>query len=94
MSDTKAFYELKEKAKWSRDTEEKKLAIKELSSFGEKAISSLEEIRNVTAYEDIKLACIEAIKSIKGTKAVQPTDAAIDIKKKEEIENKAKAGQS
>ncbi len=101
MSDTKAFFELKEKAKWARDVEEKKTAIKELSSYGEKAIPFLEEIRNVTAYEDIRSACIEAIRSIKGEEKAsqqqqQPsnkaaTTAANDVKKKEKTEGEAKA---
>ncbi|UVS68037.1 hypothetical protein [Nitrososphaera viennensis] len=65
MSDAKLFYDLKERAKWSRDVEEKKAAIKQLSSLGEKALPSLEEILSVTAYEDIKATCLDAIKSIK-----------------------------
>jgi hypothetical protein len=55
---------LKEKAKWSSDPEERKAAIKELSTHGENAISELQEIANITAYEDIKNACAEAIKSM------------------------------
>ena len=58
-------FELKEKAKWSSDPEEKKAAIKELSTRGENAISELQEIMNITAYEDIKNACAEAIKSMR-----------------------------
>jgi hypothetical protein len=82
VSDTKGFYELKEKAKWSRNMEEKKTAIRELSSHGEKALPSLEEIRNVTAYEDIRSACTETIRSIKGEKGSQSSGAAAnDIKK-------------
>lgn len=59
------FFELKEKAKWSSDPEEKKAAIKELSTHGENAISELQEIMSITAYEDIKSACAEAIKSMR-----------------------------
>ncbi|MDQ4012619.1 MAG: hypothetical protein M3146_02705, partial [Thermoproteota archaeon] len=51
-------------AKWSSDPEERKAAIKELSTHGENAISELQEIANITAYEDIKNACAEAIKSM------------------------------
>jgi len=63
MSDKTAF-ELKEKAKWSADPEEKKAAIRELMTYGETAIPQLEEILKVTAYDDIKAACIKAIKGI------------------------------
>lgn len=58
---------LKEKAKWSDDLEGKKAAIKKLSTLGEDAISELQEIMNITAYEDIKNACAEAIKSVHAT---------------------------
>lgn len=65
MSDNRmTLFELKEKAKWSTDPEEKKAAIKELSTHGEDAIFELQEIMNITAYEDIKNACAEAIKSM------------------------------
>jgi hypothetical protein len=66
MSDDRmTLFELKEKAKWSSDPEERKAAIKELSTHGENAISELQEIASITAYEDIKNACAEAIKSIR-----------------------------
>jgi hypothetical protein len=66
MSDDRmTLFELKEKAKWSSDPEERKAAIKELSTHGENAISELQEIASITAYEDIKNACAEAIKSMR-----------------------------
>lgn len=70
MSDNKTtLFELKEKAKWSSDAEEKKAAIRELSRYGENAIFELQEIMNITAYEDIKNACAEAIKSMRQQRA-------------------------
>lgn len=77
MSDTNIF-ELKERAKWSRDTAEKKNAIKDLAAHGDRAISALDEIQSVTAYEDIRAACMEAIKAIEGKGA-----GAADQKKEE-----------
>src|SRR5687768_5432647 len=62
--DRMTLFELKEKAKWSNDPEEKKAAIKEISNHGEDAISELQEIMRNTAYEDIKNACTEDIMSI------------------------------
>ena len=62
--DRMTLFELKEKAKWSTDPEEKKAAIKEISNHGEDTISELQEIMRITAYEDIKNACAEAIMSI------------------------------
>jgi hypothetical protein len=64
----KTIRELKEMAKWSRSQQEMKTAINELSARGGVALPALEEILNVTAYEDIKAACIEAIKAVKGKK--------------------------
>ncbi len=87
MSNAKTFYELKVAAKWSDNAEEKKTAIRELSSRGEEAIPSLEEILSVTAYEDIKAACIEAIKAIKANGTAADTT---DVKKKESSETAAK----
>jgi hypothetical protein len=63
--DRMTLFELKEKAKWSSDPEEKKAAIKELSTHGENAISELQEIMSITAYEDIRNACAVAIKSMR-----------------------------
>jgi hypothetical protein len=72
MSDDRmTLFELKEKAKWSSDPEERKAAIKELSTHGENAISELQEIASITAYEDIKNACAEAIKSVRARKGVE-----------------------
>jgi hypothetical protein len=62
----KTIRELKEVAKWSRSQQEMKTAINELAARGEIALPVLEEVLNVTAHEDIKAACIEAIKAIKG----------------------------
>jgi hypothetical protein len=62
--DRMTLFDLKEKAKWSAHPEEKKAAIEELSNQGEDAMSELQEIMRITAYEDIKNACAEAIMSI------------------------------
>ena len=74
--DKMTLFELKEKAKWSTDPEEKKAAIKELSTRGENAISQLQEIMNITAYEDIRNACAEAIKSIQARKTVEVNETS------------------
>lgn len=69
--DRMTLFKLKEKAKWSSYPEEKKAAIKELSTHGENAISELQEIMSITAYEDIKSACVEAIKSMRDRNNVE-----------------------
>ena len=65
MSEKKEIWELEQTAKWSHSLREKKIAIKEMSFHGELAIPYLDEVMNVTTYEEIKAACIEAIKAIK-----------------------------
>lgn len=106
-SNRMTLFELKENAKWASDPEEKKTAIKELSNHGEDAISELQEIMSITAYEDIKNACAEAIISIQARSKVQITEeispendsnSSIDVditktkdQKKEEIADKEEA---
>lgn len=41
-----------------------KNAVTKLSARGAEALPSLEEILSVTAYDDVKAACIDAIKSV------------------------------
>jgi hypothetical protein len=103
MSDITTLFELKEKAKWSTDPEEKKVAIKELSTYGENAISELQEIMSITAYEEIRNACAEAIKSmgtrnnveINKTYTTDSSNSTADVtttakdQKKEKIKNEA-----
>jgi hypothetical protein len=104
-ADKMTLFELKEKAKWSSDPEEKKAAIKELSTHGENAISELQEIMSITAHEDIKNACAEAIKSMRvhgkvetnETPSINDTNSTANVtttakdQKKEKIENDAKS---
>ena len=56
--------ELKLIAKWSADNNEKRKAISELVHHGDDALPAIEEIFNVTAFEEIREACIGAIKAI------------------------------
>ncbi|HEY8140621.1 MAG TPA: hypothetical protein VIE86_06015 [Nitrososphaera sp.] len=88
MSEEKKIWQLKEAAKWADDIEAKKTAINELSSRGETAISTLEEILNVAMHEDIKKICIDAIKAIKEKKEnteVQKKDEAEGVEAKKEL---------
>jgi hypothetical protein len=70
-------------AKWSRDPQEMKTAINELSARGDMALPALEEILNVTAYEDIKSACIEAIKAVKEEKKGKEEEGTVKKTKSE-----------
>jgi hypothetical protein len=53
--------ELKLTAKWAVDNNEKKKAISELVHHGDEALPAIKEVFNVTAFEEIRAACIEAI---------------------------------
>ena len=59
------FWELKEDAKWSLDVNERKKSIRMLADYyGPEAVQSIAEIRDVAAYDEIKRACIEAIRAV------------------------------
>jgi hypothetical protein len=63
IPDGEKIKELKLAAKWSTDSAEKKKAIAELSKYGREALPAIEEVLGVTAYDDVRAACLEAIKS-------------------------------
>jgi hypothetical protein len=75
MSDSSILYELKETAKWSHNAEERRSAVSQLATKGPSALPQLEEILSITAYEDIKIACAEAIRGIGAAKSEDLTDA-------------------
>jgi hypothetical protein len=54
--------ELKLIAKWSAESNEKKKAIVQLQRFSEEARPAIEEVMAVTAYDDIRQACLNAIR--------------------------------
>ncbi len=64
MSDSSILYELKETAKWSHNADERRSAVNQLATKGPSALPQLEEILKITAYDDIKIACLEAIKVV------------------------------
>jgi hypothetical protein len=78
-------WDLKEAAKWARTPWEKKTAIRTLSTRGEEALSSLEEILVVTAYDDIRSTCEEAIRTIRESNSAKKnnntTTEKSDLKK-------------
>lgn len=68
----RTIYELKETVKWSNDRKEKISSVKELAKYGSDAIPALDEIFMVTISEDIKVACIDAIRTLRQTTDVKP----------------------
>jgi len=64
-TDSERIKELKLSAKWSTDNSEKKKAIFELLEYGHEGLLALREVLTITAYDDVKQTCIEAIKSIR-----------------------------
>lgn len=63
MSET-SLWERKEAAKWSSNPEEMTEAVGKLSARSAEAPLSLQETMSITAYDDIKAACIDAIISV------------------------------
>lgn len=60
-ADPERIRELKLAAKWSSDNYEKKQAVLQLLRFGEEALPAIQEVLAITAYDDVKQTCIEAI---------------------------------
>jgi len=58
--------QLKLTAKWSADNNEKKQAISQLINYGDMALPAIQEVLTITVYDDVKQACIEAIRSLGG----------------------------
>jgi hypothetical protein len=83
-ADSESIRELKLTAKWGIDIEEKKKAISGLLQYGHEGTSAIREILAVTAYADVKQACIDAIKSI-GRKQMQTLHKVDNSSKKRKI---------
>lgn len=56
--------DLVKEAKWAADPEEQKQSIEQLASHGQQAIPALEEVKTVTAQDDIRKEVEAAIKGI------------------------------
>src|SRR5437867_11805210 len=54
--------ELKLTAKWSADNNEKKKAVLQLIRYGNEARPAIEEVLGITVHDDVKQACLNAIK--------------------------------
>lgn len=80
-TDSERVRELKMTAKWSPDGDEKKGAISELLRYGDQGVLAIQEVLSVTAYDDVKQACLEAIRSI-GRGQKSKDNAAIPKKRK------------
>ena len=57
-------WELRQDAKWGRDSETQKRAIQELGKFGSPALSVLEEVMAVSSRKDIRECCQDVINGI------------------------------
>ena len=60
-ADPERIRELKLAAKWSSDNYEKKQAVLQLLQCGDEALPAIREVLAITAYDDVKQTCIEAI---------------------------------
>lgn len=71
---TKKIWELKEEAKWAPNVEKQMEAIMKLVTFGPAAFSPLEEILSISARNEVRLCCIDAMKSISQNTMTANTD--------------------
>jgi hypothetical protein len=78
-TDSERIRQLKLTAKWSSDNYEKKKAISQLLQYGDGGLPAIQEILAITAYDDIRQACIDAISSLGGE---QKSNQAPKIKTK------------
>lgn len=92
-TDSDRIRELKMTAKWSTDGDEKKAAVSELLQYGDKGVLAIQEVLSVTAYDDVRQACIEAIRSIgrgqNNTDATPKTGRKNATKKKSQKKKRA-----
>ena len=73
---TDSVKDLKAEAKWASDIDEQKQSIEELASHGRKAIPALEEVKTVTAQDDIRKEVDAAIRGIKGKRDTEQKKAS------------------
>lgn len=73
---TDSVKDLKAEAKWASGIDEQKQSIEELASHGRKAIPALEEVKTVTAQDDIRKEVDAAIRGIKGKTGAEKKRAA------------------
>lgn len=72
-------WELKEAGKWSLNLEERKKAVAELANYrNDDAVQALSEIKDTTAFEEIRQACMDAIMSARKNHVETPR---IQVKK-------------
>lgn len=87
------FWDLKESAKWSLDVQERKRAIMQLAhAYGPNAVRPIAEIRDVAAYDEIRKACIEAMKV--ASKVRPSSSLARSRNKTRKARNRRKAGKA
>ena len=60
-----SLWELKQAAKWSRGIDERRRAVEEMAkTYREGAVNALAEIKITAVHDEIRMACIEAIRSV------------------------------
>ncbi len=67
--------QLKEDAKWASSIESQVKAVRELGSLGEAARPLLEEVLQVSARDEIRQSCVEAIKKLGRDSKAETTKA-------------------
>lgn len=76
-------WELKQAAKWSLGLMERRDAIEQMArTYREGAIHALLEIKNTTVHDEIRQACIDAIKSVGSSRNLEAKPRKPKVKAK------------
>lgn len=73
MHESHSLKDLIEEAKWGASIETQKKSIHELGSYGQEAIPALEEVRSVTARDEIRMEVEAALRNIQRDNAAKAT---------------------
>ena len=85
-------WELKQAAKWARELEERRRAIEQMArTYQKEAIHALDEVRNTAVHDEIRRACLDAIRKV-GIE--NNTLAKGDVQEKQEGRKVSKIGNS
>jgi hypothetical protein len=87
-------WELRQDAKWGRDTETQKKAIQELGKVGTPpAMSILNEVMAVSSRDDIRKYCQDVINGVIAAANVRTREGAEEAEKNQQPEKKAAAAE-
>jgi hypothetical protein len=90
MESAERIRELKLAAKWSSDNYERKQAVLQLLQCGDEALPAIREVLAITAYDDVKQTCMQAISLLgRDQKSKQTTDTTKTVHRTKKAKTKS-----